>query len=223
MVESDFIPMAIVIGWLIISVLVMMWVSIKIQRRMTEPSIQRLLLVFVAGFVSFSAAIMAGMFVTTGVQALFGDVAAAVLPWPGVAAMVVWFARNLKRSDLFPDRPPVPPVPRAPASRPRPVPPVVRKGRPAAHETIDVIFDYPLDRTNFGEIQFEYENLKGELGTRRVRVQEFLYNGFKGYDLGKRGPRQFNYRGIQGGTVTLLDTGEILPVREWVTELAAQK
>ena len=131
--------------------------------------------------------------------------------------MVVWFVRNLKRSDLIPDRRPTPSIP------PTPTPPTVSRETPAAHEAIDVIFDYPLDRTNFGEIQFEYENLKGEHGIRRVRVQEFLYNGFKGYDLGKRGPRQFNYRGIQGGTVTLLDTGEILPVREWVTELAAQK
>lgn len=81
------------------------------------------------------------------------------------------------------------------------------------------IWNHPIGSKAYGYIQFRYRNLRGESGVRRVRVQEFTHKGFSGYDIGKRGRRTFNYRGIQRDEVTLLDTGEVLTVDEWVAGL----
>lgn len=222
---------AMMFGLLALSFLVLIPVAIKIQRRITDPSFKRLLLIIVSGSLSLVAALFVGILLVTVVQQLLGNDAATVAPWALVAALVVWLVRNLKKSDLFPGRsskptrepgephPPAPPITPVPARRTTPATPFARKPSVVRHVVVDFIFDYPPGRSNFGEVQFQYQNLKGEHGVRRVRVQEFLHSGFKGYDLGKRGQRQFNYVGIQNAEVTLLDTGEVLKVDEWVAGL----
>ena len=77
------------------------------------------------------------------------------------------------------------------------------------------IWSHPVGSGEYGEIQFRYRNLRGQTGRRRVRVLEFTERGFSGYDLDKRQPRTFNYRGIIGD-VTMLDTGELMNVEDWV-------
>lgn len=71
----------------------------------------------------------------------------------------------------------------------------------------------PLD-----DIQFSYIDYHGNFTTRRVRVHRIVDDYFEGFCVMRAALRTFRFVNVVG-TITRMDTGEMLSVAEWLDDI----